>query len=100
MKITILATVMLMAGYFLILYAGVALIQDKKFWPRFLIKKNASAGRIRLAGALPFWHCCCLPGRLALGAWDGVKNRFGFAGFFARFLTMLYGMELYDILFF
>ena len=33
-------------------------------------------------------------------AWDGVRNGFGFAGFFARFIFMLYIMEIYDILFF
>lgn len=37
---------------------------------------------------------------VALGAWDGVRTGFGFFQFFARFLTMLYGMEVYDIFFF
>lgn len=37
---------------------------------------------------------------VALGAWDGVRNGFGFFQFFARLLTMLYGMEVYDIFFF
>ena len=40
-------------------------------------------------------------GALALGIlWDGVKNGFGFPAFFVRFLIMLYGMEVYDIVFF
>lgn len=42
-KITILAMLMIMAAYFLVLYGGVGLIQDKRFfpphrrriWPRF-----------------------------------------------------------------
>lgn len=32
MIITVIATVMVMAAYFLILYAGVGLIQDKRFF--------------------------------------------------------------------
>ncbi|MCD7861952.1 MAG: hypothetical protein LUG61_00220 [Lachnospiraceae bacterium] len=39
-------------------------------------------------------------GAFALGIWDGVRNGFGPFQYFARFLTMLYGMEIYDILFF
>lgn len=39
-------------------------------------------------------------GAVVLGVWDGVKNDFGFPAFFVRFLIMLYGMEIYDILFF
>ena len=33
MKITILASLMLMAAYFLVLYGGVGFIQDKRFSP-------------------------------------------------------------------
>ena len=108
MKITILATVMLMAGYFLILYAGVALIQDKKFFssaPKEILAAVPDK-KERFRGAHPLGWCVAVlalllfAGAFLLGAWDGVKNGFGFAGFFARFLTMLYGMELYDILFF
>ena len=39
-------------------------------------------------------------GALTLAVWDGVKHDFGFWPFFGRFLTILYLMELYDILFF
>ena len=39
-------------------------------------------------------------GAFLLGVWDGVKNGFGFLKFFARFIVMLYGMEIYDIMFF
>ena len=35
-----------------------------------------------------------------LAAWDGVRNNFGFWPFFARFIAMLYLLEIYDILFF
>lgn len=39
-------------------------------------------------------------GAFALGIWDGIRKNFGFWQFFARFLTMLYLMEIYDIVFF
>ena len=39
-------------------------------------------------------------GAAVLGAWDGVRNGFSFLKFFVRFLVMLYGMEIYDIVFF
>ena len=39
-------------------------------------------------------------GAFVLAAWDGVKNGFGFGRFFARFIAILYIMELYDIAFF
>ena len=58
MAITILAAVMIMIAYFLILYAGVAFIQDKRFflprrrriWLRFPIKKNGFMARMPSAG--------------------------------------------------
>ena len=39
-------------------------------------------------------------GAAVLGAWDGARNNFSFLQFFVRFLVMLYGMEIYDIVFF
>ena len=39
-------------------------------------------------------------GAFVLGAWDGIRNHFGYFRFFLRFFIMLYGMEIYDILFF
>ena len=39
-------------------------------------------------------------GAVVYGAWDGIRNGFGFGQFFARFLIMLWGLKAYDILFF
>ena len=39
-------------------------------------------------------------GAVVIGAWDGIRNDFGFFWFFARSLAMLYCMEVYDIFFF
>ena len=58
MRTTLLATLTLMLAYFLILYGGVAFIQDKRFflprrrriWLRFPIKKNGFMARMPSAG--------------------------------------------------
>ena len=39
-------------------------------------------------------------GGFVLGSWDGIRSGFGYWAFFARFVDMLYLVELYDIVFF
>lgn len=109
MAITILAELMIMAGYFLLLYAGVALIQDKRFFSS-APKENLAAipdkkperfrGAHLLGWCLGVLAILMMLGAFVLGAWDGVRNSFGFTALFVRFLIMLYLMELYDIAFF
>ena len=108
MRATIVAILMLMVGYFLILYAGVGWIQDKRFFSS-APKENLAAipdRKERFPGAhLIGWGIavvalCLFAGAFVYAAWDGIQNGFGFRLFFARFLVMLYGMEIYDILFF
>ncbi len=105
---TLIAIGMLMVAYFLLLYAGVAWIQDKKFFSS-APKENLAAipeRKERFHGAhLIGWLIAGIAislfaGAFVFGAWDGVRNGFGFPEFFGRFLAMLYGMEIYDILFF
>ena len=94
MKITLLASFLVMAAYFLLLYAGVGLIQEKKFFssaPREVFAAVPERKAERFRGAL---------GAAVLAAWDGVRNGFTFGAFFARYLVILYVMEVYDILFF
>lgn len=108
MKITLLALLMIMVGYFLLLYGGVGFIQDKRFFSS-APKENLAAipdkkERFRGAHAIG-WIIVALAvllflGAFALAALNGIKNGFGFSRFFLRFFIMLYGMELYDILFF
>ena len=109
MKITLLASFLVMAAYFLLLYAGVGLIQEKKFFssaPRevFAAVPERKAERFRGAHILG-WYLGILAmllflGAAVLAAWDGVRNSFPFGAFFARYLVILYVMEVYDILFF
>lgn len=109
MKITLLASFLVMAAYFLLLYAGVGLIQEKKFFssaPRevFAAVPERNAERFRGAHILG-WYLGILAmllflGAAVLAAWDGVRNGFTFGAFFTRYLVILYVMEVYDILFF
>ena len=108
MKITVIATLMIFLAYFLVLYGGVGFIQDKRFFSS-APKENLAAipdRKERFPGAHAVgWAIECAAILLFLGAavlsvWDGVRNDFRFLHFFARFLVMLYAMEIYDILFF
>lgn len=108
MRTTMLALLMMMLAYFLVLYGAVGFLQDKRFFSS-APKKNLAAipdrkKRFRGAHALGWviegiavllFVCAAL---LSIG--DGVKNGFGFWQFFARFLFLLYCLEIYDILFF
>ena len=108
MKITILATLMIFAAYFLLLYGAVGFIQDKRFFssaPKENIavipdKKERFPGAHVIGWIIVSLALALFLGAAVLAAWDGVKNGFGFWQFFVRFLVMLYLMEIYDIGFF
>lgn len=108
MRITIIAALMIMAAYFLLLYAGVAFIQDKRFFssaPKENLavipdKKERFRGAHAIGWLIAAISILTFIGAAVLAAWDGIRNSFGFWQFFFRFLAMLYSMELYDIAFF
>ena len=108
MTITIIATIMIMVGYFLLLYSVVGFIQDKKFFssaPKENLavipeKKERFRGAHIIGGFIAAIAILLFIGALILGIWDGVRNDFSFLKFFVRFLIMLYVMEIYDIVFF
>lgn len=105
---TLLLSVLLMAGLFLMLLAAVGFIQDRRLFtsapkdvqaviqPREERFPGAHAvGWIMMALALAM-----MGGAIVLGGVDGVRNGFTFLQFFGRFLTMLLLLKAYDILFF
>lgn len=108
MIITVLATLMLMAAYFLILYGGVAFIQDKRFFGSahkdilavIPDRKERFKGAHTIGWIIIIFAFLMYPVAFILGGWDGVKNGFGFLKFFIRFIIMLFGMETFDIIFF
>ena len=108
MAVTIFASVMIMAAYFLVLYGAVGFIQDKRFFssaPKENLdaipdKKEKFPGEHIVGWVIEVIALLLFAGAAVIAAWDGVRNGFGFAGFFVRFIVMLYIMEIYDILFF
>ena len=99
---------MIMAGYFLMLYGAVGFIQDKRLFSS-APKENLAVipdRKERFKGAHVIgWVIVAIAvllfvGAFALGIWDGARNGFGLFQYFARFFAMLYGMEIYDIVFF
>ena len=108
MKITIITTLMIFLAYFLVLYGGVGFIQDKRFFssaPKENLdaipdKKERFRGARILGWAIEGIAILLFLAAAALSVWDGVRNGFGFLGFFARFIVMLFATEMYDILFF
>ena len=108
MEITMISAVMVMVAYFLLLYGAVGFVQDKRFFgsaPKENLaaipdKKERFPGAHTIGWVIIAVALLLFVGALTLAVWDGVKHDFGFWPFFGRFLTILYLMELYDILFF
>ena len=108
MKITIIATLLVFLAYFLVLLGAVGFIQDKRFFasaPKENLavipdRKERFCGAHVIGWVMEFAAVLLFAGAAALSIGDGIKNGYGFVPFFARFLTILYCMELYDIVFF
>lgn len=91
MVITIAATIMIMVAYFLILYGGVGFIQDKRFFssaPKENLdaipdKKERFRGAHIIGWIIEIIAILIFIGTVILGAWDGIRNDFGFGRFFA-----------------
>ncbi|MCD7775355.1 MAG: hypothetical protein LUH40_07230 [Clostridiales bacterium] len=92
----------------MILYGGVGFIQDKRFFssaPKENLaaipdKKERFKGAHAVGWVIVIFAMLLFVGAFALSIWDGIKKDFGFLKFFARFIAMLYVMEIYDIIFF
>lgn len=105
---TILLALLMMAGMFLMLWAAVGFIQDKRLFSsapeqiRNAIqpKDERFRGQHALGWVLLAVSLVMLVGALLLGACDGARNGFGFWEFFARFAVMLLLLKAFDILFF
>ena len=108
MAVTIISAVMVMAAYFLLLYAVVGFIQDKKFFstaPKENLavipdKKERFHGAHIIGWIIAAIALLLFAGALVLSVLDGIRNEFSFLEFFGRFIIVLYIMELYDIFFF
>ena len=109
MLVTVILSLVLMAGLFLMLWSAVAFIQDKRFFtsaPKDVLAAVRPRTGERFPGARRLgWKLMILAIALMLFALiyaglDGVEKGFGFWQLFARYLIMLLALKAFDILFF
>ena len=108
MAMTFLLSVIMMAGLFLMLYSGVGLIQDKRFFTSAPLEvQNAvtdHSERFKGAHALG-WILTAVSVGMLVGApvyacYDGLRNGYSFMQIFVRLLIMLWGLKAFDIIVF
>ncbi len=108
MTVTIVLLLIMMVGLFLLLWAGVGFVQDKKFFtsaPRevqdaVLPREERFKGAHLIGWIMAVIALLMLFGPMIYGAWDGIRKEFTFGQFLTRFLIMVWGVQIYDILFF
>ncbi len=108
MQVTIILSIILMLGLFLMLIAGVAFIQDKKYFtsaPKdiqeaILPREERFPGAHALGWGLMILSLILMFGSLIYAAANGIQNHFSFTEFFGRFLIMFLSLKVFDILFF
>lgn len=107
MIVTFLLSFVLMAALFLLIWAAVALVQSKKLFTTAPKDIHAAAleheerfpGARILGWALLVIIAAAFLGAFVYGGWDGIRRGYGFWQLFGRFLTMLYLLKAFDILF-
>lgn len=108
MIITIILSIMLMAGLFLMLWSAVGFIQDKRFFTsaptaaREVIQPKAARfrGQRAVGWGMMLLALALTAGAIVVGAYDGMKRGFDLWRFFARFSIMQILLKAFDILFF
>ena len=108
MKVTLILSIILMVALFLLLWAAVGFIQDRRFFstaPKD-IQAAVTDHQERFPGQkMVGWRMAVVALLMFVlsflyGGYDGVRNGFGFWQFFRRFLIMLYLLKAFDIIFF
>ena len=107
MVLTIILSLIFIVFIMLMLWSGVALVQNKKFFtsaPKDIQaviqeKPERFKGAHLLGYTLALISVLCIVGAFVFGAVDGIKNGFTFWQFFARFLIMLYLYKAFDMIF-
>ena len=107
MIVTLVLSVIIIAFIMLMLWAAVALVQNKKYFtsaPKDIQeviedKPERFKGAHFLGYFLMIVSALCIVCAFLFGAVDGIKNGFTFWQFFARFLIMLYLYKAFDMTF-
>lgn len=108
MTYTIILSLAMMAGLFLMLWSAVGFIQDRRFFtsaPKaaqeaIRPKEARFKGQHAVGWLIMLLALVLLGGAVILGAYDGIQKDFGFWRFFIRFATMQLLLKVFDILFF
>ncbi len=108
MLLTILLSIMMMAGLFLMLLSGIGFIQDKRFFtsaPRQVQdvvkpREERFPGAHAIGWILAAVSFLLMGGAIVIGAANGIHEGYGFWQFFVRFLVMLLLLKAFDVLFF
>lgn len=109
MLVTILLSIMMMLGLFLLLWGGVGFIQDKRFFssaPKEALEVTPDHMPERFRGQhvvgyiMVLFAFALMGGAVVLGALDGIKNDYEFVEYFVRFMIMLLGLKAFDVIFF
>jgi uncharacterized membrane protein len=105
MLLTLLLTLVFILAVCLLLYAAVALIQDRRFFTS--APKDIQAAAYDHPERFPAAHILgwklavisllAMVGVFVYGGWDGVKNGFSFRQHWLRFAVMLYLWKVFDI---
>ncbi|MCR5564183.1 MAG: hypothetical protein K6F59_00105 [Gammaproteobacteria bacterium] len=106
--ITGILSLIMMLGFFLMLWSAVVFIQNKKFFSsapkvivdRVEVKKERFKGQHALGYILLVLSFILLVAPIVYGMYDGVKRGFNYWDFFIRFLVMTVSLKLFDIIFF
>lgn len=106
--ITIILSLIMMLGFFLMLWSAVAFIQNKKFFssaPKAIVlavqpKEERFKGQHVLGYFLLVLSFVLLIGPVVYGINDGIKNNFNYWDFFIRLTIMTLSLKAFDILFF
>ena len=108
MLLTVVLSLVMMAALFLMLYAAVALVQDKRLFtsaPKD-IQAAVQPKSERFPGAHVLGWCLLavamllFAGAIVFGGWDGIRSEYSFGQFFFRFLFMLVSLKAFDVLVF
>ena len=109
MIFTLVLSVMMMAGLFLMLWSAVGFIQDKRFMttaPKEVLavvpdrKPQRFKGQYALGYFMAGLSIFIMLAPIIIGAWDGIRHDFTFGQFFLRFTIMHLLLKAFDIGFF